>query len=67
MPLDKNAVRFAVAVACLAEGLLGEKAGPDAGDGCPQGDPECLAAMFDYHDFCRYTWRGADPDPRTPR
>lgn len=66
MPLDKTAVRFAVAVACLAEALLGEKAGPEDG-ACPQGDPECLFPLMRHHDMCQWAWRGTDPDPRTAR
>lgn len=54
MPLDKTQVRFAVAVAMLAAGLLGESAGATIGDGCPQGDPDCYAGVTGDHQLCQY-------------
>jgi hypothetical protein len=56
MTLDLNAVNFAVDVAQLAEGLLGESAGPDGpADGCPYGDPHCYAPFHLSHQLCEFT------------
>lgn len=72
MPLDLTAVRFAAAVADLAEGLLGETAGADNTDGCPQGDPHCYAPLYGTHQLCQYlppscTEQRRTADDTTPR
>lgn len=52
--LDMTAVLFGVAVATMAEALLGEAAGDDNGDGCPQGDPRCYGPTLGDHQLCQY-------------
>jgi hypothetical protein len=60
--LNLAAVAFAVDVALLAEGLLGESAGPDGpDDGCPHDDPRCwatsgLTTPAAAHQTCEHVW-----------
>ncbi len=58
MPLNKNRVRFAGAVAALAEGMLGERAG--GGDDCPAGDPDCYRPVVGTHALCQYRLAACD-------
>jgi len=65
--LDLAAARFAGSAAQLAIGLLGETAGPVAGDGCPQGDPDCYAPIAGTHHLCQYRLRRCtDPSDGCP-
>lgn len=60
-------VRFAVAVAHMAEGLLGAAAGADVPGECPLADPECAASAFGDHRWCLYELAPCtDPDDGCP-
>lgn len=54
MPLDMPAVLFGIAVATMAEGLLGEAAGETTLHECPKDDPGCGAPAFGDHRWCQY-------------
>lgn len=55
MPLDMKAVLFGVAVATMAEALLGEATGDTTVGECPKTDPECRAGWaFGDHRLCQY-------------